>query len=161
MPEYAEFHPPESLSLQSLISWLLACWVSLSWMSEYAEFYSPESLSTLNPFSYCRITWSLKNNLNLWDRQVSLLTLGMLSFTLLWVCRVSLSWISEYAEFPFSYWSREVSYSPESLRSPSFFHDCWHAEFHSLECLSTQSFTLLNLWVCKVYLMTPAEYHSP
>ncbi len=56
------------------------------------------------------------------------------SFTLLdlWVRWVSLSWISEYAEFPrLTVRSRGVSYSPESLRSPSFSLDSWHAEFHS------------------------------
>ncbi len=56
----------------------------------------------------------------------------------------SLSLMSEYAE----------SYSPESLSSQSLSYDSWHPEFHSPECLSTQRFTLLNIWVCKVYLMT-------
>ncbi len=72
-----------------------------------------------------------------------------LSLTLLnmWVRRVSLSWISEYAEFPCSHWSREVSYSPESLRSPSFFHDSWLAEF-----------TIPNVWVRWVLLSWISEF---
>ncbi len=104
--------------------------VSISWISEYAEF----------PFAHCQIT-----------RRVQLTWISEVANFLSWFLAgwVSLSWICEYAEFhspeslgTLSYpaltvRSRDVSYSSESLKSPSFFHDCWHAEFHPPECLST------------------------
>jgi hypothetical protein len=141
--------------------------VSLSWISEYAEF----------PLSHSQITKSfiftwISDVAEFLSCQVSLLSLGLVSFTrlndwirwilLYWVsefakflywllaCWVSLSWMSEYAE----------SYSPESLRSQSFSYDSWHAEFHSPKCMSKRCFTLLNLWVSKVYLMTPSLSHD-
>ncbi len=96
---------------------LLACWVSLSWMSECAEFYSPESLSTLSSLISLSDHVKFHIHLNLWGGQVYLMTLGMLSFTLLnvWVRRILLSWISEIAKFlswHFSCWV-SLSWMPE------------------------------------------------
>ncbi len=170
MSEYAEVHFPESLRSPSF-----------SHDSWHAEFHSPDSPVTQsftlrNLWVRCvsllsrSITWSFLNHLNLWSHQVSLVTLGMLSFTLLnvWVRWVPLSWISEFAKSPSWLlaclislsWMSEYAefYSPESLRSPSFSHDSWHAEFHSPDSPVTQSFTLRNLWVCCVSLLSPSVH---
>jgi hypothetical protein len=92
----------QSFSLAKFLSWLLACWVSLSRCLSTQSF-SPSWISWVNSVtpSHRQITWSFLNHLNIWDRQVSLMTLGMLSFTLLnvrvrWVL---LLWISEFAKF--------------------------------------------------------------
>ncbi len=90
--------------------------------------------------------------LDVWVRWVLLSWISEVAKFLLWLlaCWVSLSWMSEYAE----------SYSSESLRAPSFSRDSWHAKFHSPKCMSKRCFTLLNLWVSKVYLMTPSLSHD-
>ncbi len=134
------------------LSWLLACWVSLSLMSEYVKFYTPESLSS--QFSLMTLGLLSFTLLNVWIRWVLLLWISESAKSLLCflACWVSLSWMFDYAEF----------HSPESLSSQSLSYDSWHAEFHSPECLNTLSFTLLNLWIRKVSYHDSwhAELHS-
>jgi hypothetical protein len=104
-------------------------------MFDYAEFHSPESLSSQSlSHDYWHAEFHSPECLSTQSITATLLNLlSKLSFPSL------------------TFRSRGVSYLSESLRSPSFSLDSWHAEFHSPECLSTLNFTLLNLIVRWVY----------
>ncbi len=150
LSDHVKFHFTCISEVVKFLLWLLACWVSLSWMSEYAEFYSSESLRSP---SFSHDSWHAEFHSP--DSPVTQ------SFTLrnLWVRCVSLLSRSDHVKFP---------KSPESLKSPSFSRDSWHAEFQSPECMSTLSSTILNLsefakspsWLlaCLISLSWMSEY---